>query len=73
MHLNVSKDHIFVCGSSSDEEEKGHKVFVYDTDGNFQMKLEGADADHNLGSITYMADVDGGFIGMDGTGRHRRG
>ena len=66
MHLNVSKDHIFVCGSSSDEEEKGHKVFVYDTDGNFQMKLEGADADHNLGSITYMADVDGGFIGMDG-------
>ena len=70
MHINVSKDHIFVCGSSSDEEEKGHKIFVYDTDGNFQMKLQkNEDASFGLGSITFVADTDNGFMGMDGNMR----
>ncbi len=67
MHLNISKDHIFVCGTSSDEEEKGHKVFVYDTEGNFVMKLQkNEDASIGLGSITYVAETDNGFMGMDG-------
>ena len=67
-HLNISNDHIFACGSSADKEEKGHKVFVYDTDGNLQVTLQGDD-DLTLGSITFVFDTDNGYMAMDGNMR----
>ena len=68
-YLNVSNEHIFACGNSSDENVKGHKVFVYDTDGNFQVMLEGVDEDHGLGCVTYVFDTANGYMGMDGNMR----
>ena len=70
MHANVSKNHIFLCGSSSDENDKGHKVFVYDANGTLQMTLTmPEDAGSGLGSITYVVESSNGFMGMDGNMR----
>lgn len=65
MHLNVDNDFIYVCGSDTNSD---HKVFVYDKNGNLQMTLAGEDGD-GMGSITFMAQVDGGFMGLDGNMR----
>lgn len=65
MHLNVDNDYIYVCGS---DENYDHGVFVYDTDGDLKMTLKGEDGE-GLGSITFVAQFDGGFIGLDGNMR----
>jgi len=67
MHMSVSENHIYVCGSAVDES--GHKVFVYDTDGNLQMTLCDADGE-GLGSITYITETANGFFGFDGNMRN---
>lgn len=64
-HLNVDNDHIYVCGSGSDNE---HRVYVYDTDGNLELTLSGEDGE-GLGSVTFVAQISGGFIGLDGNMR----
>ena len=70
MHANVSKNHIFLCGSSSDENDKGHKVFVYDTHGALQMTLTvPEDSGSGLGSVTYVVETANGFMAMDGNMR----
>ncbi len=66
MHMSVSENHIYVCGSAVDES--GHKVFVYDTDGNLQMTLCDEDGE-GLGSITYITETANGFLGFDGNMR----
>lgn len=62
MHLNVDNDYIYVCGS---DESYDHKVYIYDKNGNLKLTL----ADENgegMGSITFMAQIPGGFMGLDG-------
>ena len=66
MHLNVDENNIYVCGSATDES--GHKVFVYDTNGNLQKVLCDAEGE-GLGSITFMAQSANGYIGFDGNMR----
>ena len=61
--LHIDENYIYVCGSAADES--GHKVFVYDKDGALQMTLTDAEGDC-LGSITYITQTAGGFIGFDG-------
>ena len=68
--LICSDNHIFVCGSPSDEEDKGHTIFVYDTNGNFQMSLKADTENIGLGSCTFVWETsDGGFAALDGNMR----
>ena len=64
--LLIGTDEIYVCGYAADDS--GHKVFVYDTDGNLKMTLADADGG-SLGSITYVAKSENGYLGMDGNMR----
>ena len=64
-HLNVDNDYIYVCGS---DEDYNHHVYVYDKAGNLKMTLAGQDGE-GLGSITFVAKVNGGFMGLDGNMR----
>lgn len=64
--LHIDEDYIFVCGHAADDS--GHKVYVYDHNGALQMTLAGEDG-KTLGSITFMAQTDFGFLGMDGNMR----
>lgn len=64
--LIVDEDYIYVCGYAADDS--GHKVFIYDADGTLQMELTDKDGD-SLGSITFIAQTEGGFLGMDGNMR----
>ncbi len=66
MHLNVDEDYIYVCAAAADDS--GHKVFVYNTDGVLQKTLCDADGE-GLGSVTFMAHSEKGFIGFDGNMR----
>lgn len=66
MHLNVDENNIYVCGNASDES--GHKVFVYDTNGKLQKTLCDSEGE-GLGSITFMAQSENGYIGFDGNMR----
>ena len=66
MHLNVDENNIYVCASAADES--GHKVFVYNTDGVLQKTLCDAEGE-GLGSITFMAKSENGYIGFDGNMR----
>ncbi len=65
MHLNVDENNIYVCGSDADSN---HKVFVYDADGKLQKTLSDAEGE-SLGSITFVAQSDNGYIGFDGNMR----
>lgn len=65
MHLNVDENNIYVCGSDADSN---HKVFVYNADGKLQKTLSDAEGE-SLGSITFMAQSDNGYIGFDGNMR----
>ena len=58
----IDEDYIYVCGSDAGTGE--HHVFLYDTDGNFQMALcdeEGG----GLGSISFITQTDNGFMALD--------
>lgn len=66
MHLAVDENHIYVCGN--DVSDSGHKVFVYDLDGNHQTTLFDEQGE-GLGSITFIAETPNGFIGLDGNMR----
>ena len=61
-HLNVDNDYIYVCGSDADYN---HHVYVYDKTGKLIMTLAGEDGE-GLGSVTFVAKVNGGFMGLDG-------
>lgn len=61
--LVVDQDYIYVCGYAADES--GHKVFVYDEDAVLLQVLED-DQGESLGSITFMTQIPGGFMGLDG-------
>lgn len=64
--LSVDDDYIYVAGSSTDES--GHKVFIYDHDGNLKYALTDAEGE-GLGSITFITVTANGFIGFDGNMR----
>ena len=64
--LVIDEDYIYVCGYAADDS--GHKVFLYDFDGNLVLTLTDADGDA-LGSISYIAQTADGFIGLDGNMR----
>lgn len=64
--LFVDNDHIYVCGDSADGS--GHKVYVYNTDGILMLTLADENGE-NLGSITFMAKTNNGYIGFDGNMR----
>lgn len=66
MNLFVDDNYIYVCGSAADDS--GHKVFIYDANGNLQMTLCDAEGE-GLGSITFVTLTDNGFIGFDGNMR----
>lgn len=60
--LVVDEDYIYVCGYAADES--GHKVFVYDEDAVLLQVLEDEQGE-GLGSITFMTQIPGGFMGLD--------
>lgn len=62
----VDENNIYVCGSAADES--GHKIFVYDQNGNYKLTLGGTE-DSRLGSITFVTETENGFIGLDGNMR----
>lgn len=62
----IDDNHIYVCGSAADDS--GHKVFIYDHDGNYQLTLADSDGT-GLGSITFVAQTDNGFLALDGNMR----
>lgn len=66
MHLMVDDNYIYVCGSAADSS--GHNVFMYNKDGELQKTLTDGEGG-GLGSITFMAETDNGFIGLDGNMR----
>ncbi|MBQ7344813.1 MAG: hypothetical protein IJW45_01965 [Oscillospiraceae bacterium] len=61
-HLIVDEDYIYVCGYAADDS--GHKVFLYDEDG-FLLDVLGDENGESLGSITFMGQIPGGFMGID--------
>lgn len=65
-HLMVDENHIYVCGSAADES--GHKVFIYDPNGNLQLTLADSDGS-GLGSITFVEETDNGYLALDGNMR----
>lgn len=62
----IDENNIYVCGSAVDGT--GHKVFVYDYDGNYKLELADEDGS-GLGSITFVAETDNGFLALDGNMR----
>ncbi len=62
----IDDSYIYVCGNAADDS--GHKVFIYDHSGSLKMTLADEDGS-GLGSITYVGQIDGGFLGMDGNMR----
>ncbi len=64
--LIIDQNHIYIAGSDVSNDQ--HKVFVYDTEGQLQMTLNDAE-DSGLGSITFIAETENGFIGFDGNMR----
>lgn len=65
VHLNVDNQYIYACGPDKDFE---HHVFVYDKSGNLKFTLCDEDGE-GLGSVTFVAKIDGGFIALDGNMR----
>lgn len=65
-HLLVDENHIYVCGSSADDDN--HKVFVYNTAGALQMTLTDPDGS-GLGSVTFVAETANGYLALDGNMR----
>lgn len=63
----VTENYIMVAGSALDES--GHKVFVYDYDGNLKATLADDDGS-GLGSITGLIETDTYFMGIDGNMRN---
>ncbi|MBQ4054450.1 MAG: hypothetical protein IJD17_01965 [Clostridia bacterium] len=64
--LSVDDNYIYVAGSAIDES--GHKVFIYDHDGNLKFTLAGEDGE-GLGSVTFVSATANGFIAFDGNMR----
>lgn len=62
-HLLVDENHIYVCGSAVDGS--GHKVFVYDVNGNLQLTLADSDGS-GLGSVTFVTETANGYLALDG-------
>lgn len=62
----IDDNHIYVCGSAADES--GHKIFIYDHAGTYQMTLADSDGT-GMGSITFVAQTDNGFLALDGNMR----
>lgn len=62
----IDDNNIYVCGFAADDS--GHKVFVYDYDFNLKLTLDSED-ESGLGSITYVAETENGFIALDGNMR----
>lgn len=62
----VDENYIYACGSAADDS--GHKIFVYDKDGNYKKTLADEDGS-GLGSITFVTETSNGFIALDGNMR----
>ncbi len=65
-YAQVDENHIYLGGNSTGDDD--YRVFVYDPEGNLELKLEGG-GDFGLGSVTFMAETENGFIGLDGNMR----
>lgn len=62
----VDENHIYICGS--DVNGGDQRVFIYDTNGNFQTKLTDSEGG-GLGSITFITETANGYLGLDGNMR----
>lgn len=60
--LLIDDNHIYACGDAADGS--GHKVFVYDENGELQKTLTG-EGRAALGSVTFVAETVNGFIALD--------
>jgi len=60
------KGNIFVAGYSA--EDNGHRVYVYDYDFNLKTVLSDEE-DEGLGSVTFAAETDNGYLILDGNMR----
>ena len=60
--VTLDDDHIYVCGSDADWN---HRVWVYDLEGNLQTVLSDENGS-GLGSITFICQTSGGYLGLDG-------
>ncbi len=63
----ITENYILVAASSLDES--GHKVYVYDYDGNYVTTLADDDGS-GLGSITGIIETESFFVGIDGNMRN---
>ncbi len=63
----IDNDNIYVTGYAADDS--GHKVFIYNNDGILQKILTDEDGE-SLGSITFIAKIPQGYIGLDGNMRN---
>ena len=64
--LLIDENHIYICGSAADGS--GHKVFVYDTQGNLQLTLGDSDGS-GMGSVTFITETANGYLALDGNMR----
>lgn len=64
--IQVDAQRIYVCGS--DKNDSGHKVFIYDHDGNHLLTLADEDGS-GLGSVTFVVKTASGYLAMDGNMR----
>lgn len=62
----IDKDNIYVTGNAVDDS--GHKVFIYNQNGILQKTLADEEGE-SLGSVTFVAKIPQGFIGLDGNMR----
>ncbi len=66
MQLCVDENNIYVCANAADDS--GHKVFIYNKDGQLQKTLCDAEGE-GLGSVTFVTQTSNGYIAFDGNMR----
>ena len=66
--VRITDSYIIVAGSAADDS--GHKIMVYDHQGNEKFALENTKGDRSgLGSVTGIAETKNGFLATDGNMR----
>ena len=65
--LNIDDNYIYISGTDKSDDE--HRVFVYDHKGNLKYKLDHETDGFGLGSVTFAAGTQNGFIAFDGNMR----
>ena len=65
-YVRIDESYVYVAGSSASDDS--HRLYVYDHAGALQYTLDDADGS-GLGSITFAAKTENGFIAFDGNMR----